>query len=368
MTAASVGLVVLGLVLLVAGAEVLVRGAVWLAARVGISPLIIGLTIVAYGTSAPEMAVSLQANLSGQAGISIGNVVGSNIFNVLGILGISALFTPLVVAQQLVRLDVPIMIGVSVLALFLAKDGNIGKLDGGLLVMGGIVYTTFLVYQSRREKDVSVQDEYAEEYGDRSSAPLPRWVRNAVYIIGGLALLILGSRWLVAGAIAIAQDLGVNELIIGLTIVAIGTSLPEAATSLIASLRGQRDIAVGNVVGSNIFNILAVLGLAGLLAPHGVDVYAPALRFDIPVMIAVAVACLPIFFTGNVISRWEGLLFLAYYVAYTLYLIFKATEQTNLPLLNMTLFLFVASITAVTAITVITRYVRRSPPPSSPPS
>jgi cation:H+ antiporter len=361
MTAASLGLVVLGLVLLVVGAEILVRGAARLAARVGISPLIIGLTIVAYGTSSPEMAVSLQASFSNQADISIGNVVGSNIFNVLGILGASAVLTPLVVAQQLVRLDVPIMIGVSVLALFLGKDGNIGKLDGGLLFMGAIVYTAFLIYQSRREKDASVQDEYAQEYGDRSSTALHQWLKNAAFIIGGLALLILGSRWLVEGAIAIAQAWGINELIIGLTIVAVGTSLPEAATSLIASLRGQRDIAVGNVVGSNIFNILAVLGLAGLLSPNGVAVQASALRFDIPVMIAVAVACVPIFFTGNIISRWEGLLFLVYYVAYTTYLGFKVTDHDDLSTISTVLLLCVLTSTAVIFALVTSRHIRRSP-------
>ncbi|HHP7244377.1 MAG TPA: calcium/sodium antiporter [Elainellaceae cyanobacterium] len=356
----ALGLIGAGLVLLVAGAEALVRGASWLAAAAGISPLIIGLTVVAYGTSAPEMAVSLQANLSGQAGISVGNVVGSNIFNVLFILGFSAAFAPLVVAQQLVKLDVPIMIGVSVLMLLLGLDQRISRLDGTLLVIGGVVYTAFLIIQSRREHDAKVQDEYAEQYGRQSPPSSRQWVTNVGFILGGLALLIWGSRWLVAGAIAIAQDLGVSELVIGLTIIAAGTSLPEAATSFIASIRGQRDIAVGNVVGSNIFNILAVLGMAGIVSPNGVAIDAPALRFDIPVMIAVAIACLPIFFSGNVISRWEGLLFLGYYSAYTTYLILDASNHENLPVFSAILLFFVISITLITLITVMVRQTGRS--------
>jgi cation:H+ antiporter len=346
---------ILGLVLLVAGAEALVRGASKLAAAAGISPLVIGLTVVAYGTSAPEMAVSVQSALAGQADIALGNVVGSNIFNVLFILGLSAMITPLVVSRQLIKLDVPIMIGVAFLLALLALDGNVSRIEGALLFAGGVTYTVFIIRQSRKEKKPA-QDEYEKEYGHAKSKG--HWLVNLGLIIIGLGLLVLGSRWLVNGAIAIAQKLGVSELIIGLTIIAAGTSLPEVATSIIASIRGERDIAVGNVVGSNIFNILSVLGLTALAAPSGVNVSSAALRFDIPVMLAVAVACLPIFFSGNLIARWEGALFWGYYIAYTLYLILAATQHDALPAFSMIMESFVLPLTAITFVIVIVRSLR----------
>ena len=326
--------------LLVVGAELLVKGASRLAAMVGISPLIIGLTIVAYGTSAPEMAVSIMSSLKGQADIALGNVVGSNIFNVLFILGISALITPLIVAQQLVRLDVPIMVGVSGLMLMFAIDGKIGKVDGAILFLGGFLYTGFLIFQSRKERNLEEQNEYTREYGQPVRGSIKESSLNIGLIILGLGLLVLGSRWLVESSIAIARAFGLSELIIGLTIVAAGTSLPELATSAIASLRGERDIAVGNVVGSNIFNILSVLGLAAIISPEGINVSNAALRFDIPVMVAVAIACLPIFFTGNLISRREGFMFVTYYFFYTTYLVMDVTNHDSLPVFS-TILLFV---------------------------
>jgi cation:H+ antiporter len=346
-----------GLILLIAGAEILVRGASKLAAAIGISPLVIGLTVVAYGTSAPELAVSVQSAFSGQAELALGNVVGSNIFNVLFILGLSALIAPLVVSQQLVRLEVPLMIGVSLLMAILALDGNLGRLDGALLFAGVVTYTVFAIRQSRKESK-QIQDEYAKEYGNGKSQSKAQWQINLIFIIAGLGLLVWGSRWLVNGAVAIAQAFGLSELIIGLTIVAAGTSLPEVATSIIASLRGERDIAVGNVVGSNIFNILSVLGLTGLVAPNGVNVSSAALRFDIPVMLAVAVACLPIFFTGKMIARWEGALFLAYYIAYMLYLILDATQHDALPAFSSVMMEFVVPLTVITLLIVVGRSIR----------
>jgi cation:H+ antiporter len=349
---------VAGLVVLVIGAEALVKGASKLAIAAGISPLVIGLTVVAYGTSTPEMAVSVISAFAGQTDIALGNVVGSNIFNVLFILGISALIVPLVVSQQLVRLDVPLMIAVSILTFLLSMDGTIGRLDGVLLFAGVVAYTTFLIVQSRKENK-AVQEEYAQEYGGTPDTTAKAWLRNIVLIVGGLGLLVLGSQWLVDGAIAIAQRFGISELVIGLTIVAAGTSLPEVATSIIASIRGERDIAVGNVVGSNIFNILAVLGLAGMVTPEGINVSSAALRFDIPVMIAVAVACLPIFFTGHIIARWEGALFLGYYGAYTLYLILAASQHDALPVFSLVMTVFIIPITVLTLVLVTLR-ARRS--------
>ena len=319
---------ILGIAVLVIGADFLVRGASNLAAMARISPLVIGLTVVAFGTSAPELAVSLHAAFNDQAQLAVGNVVGSNICNVLLILGTSALVAPLVVAQQLVRLDVPIMIGVSGLVFLFGLDGRIDTSDGIVLVVGGITYTFFLLFQSRREKNPEVQSEYAQEYGPQAFS----WSHLSVEIfafLGGLACLLIGSRLLVKGAVAIATDLGVNPLIIGLTIVALGTSLPELATSLVASFRGERDIAVGNVVGSNIFNILVVLGMTSALSPGGIMIDPSVLAFDIPVMIGVAIMCFPICFNDNLVSRWEGLMLLAYYLAYTLYLVMKSTEHDS---------------------------------------
>ena len=342
-----------GLVFLIVGAELLVRGASRLAAAVGISPLVIGLTVVAYGTSSPELAVSVQSTFTGQADIALGNVVGSNIFNVLLILGISALVAPLLVAQQLVWLDVPIMIGVSLVTLFFALDGVISRFDGAVLFVGAVAYTAFLIRQSRQESK-EIKDEYAQEFGANGSQP-GSIVLQVGFMIAGLALLVLGSRWLVNGAVEAARWFGVSELVIGLTIIAAGTSLPEVATSVLASIRGERDIAVGNVVGSNIFNLLTVLGLTGLLAPGGVNVAPAVLSFDLPVMLAVAVACLPIFFTGHIIARWEGALFFGYYLAYTLYLVLAAAEHDALPQFSLLMLSFVIPLTVLTLVIVTVR-------------
>ncbi|MBE9140646.1 calcium/sodium antiporter [Nodosilinea sp. LEGE 07088] len=346
MTVAILSLIAGGGLLLV-GAESLVRGASKLAALLGISPLIIGLTIVAYGTSAPEMAVSVQSSLAGQADIALGNVIGSNIFNVLVILGLSSLVAPLPVAQQLIKLDVPIMVGISGLLLLFCLDGQLQPSDGIILIVGGIVYTLFLVYQSRRETNAEVQSEYDREYG---AIPIGRWtwVINLVYIAVGLVTLVTGSRVFISGAVSIAESLGVSQLVIGLTIVAAGTSLPELATSAVATFRGEGDIAVGNVVGSNIFNILTVLGLTSVLSNGGIPIPNAVLHFDLPIMVAVAVACLPIFLTGNVISRWEGLLFSGYYVAYATYLILRAADHDALHLYSLVMLLFVIPLTVIT--------------------
>jgi cation:H+ antiporter len=350
MTFMTILLLVGGLVLLVVGAEALVRGASRLAAALGIAPLIIGLTIVAFGTSSPEMAVSVQSALSGQTDIAVGNVVGSNIFNVLFILGVSALIVPLIVAQQLVRLDVPIMIGVSVLLLLLAWNGFIEQWEGWLLFGGIIAYTVFQIVQSRKGKEsAAVEQEYAEEYGKPEPRTPGRMLLNVGMAIVGLALLVVGARWFVEGAIELARAFGISELVIGLTIVAAGTSLPEVATSIVAAIRGERDIAVGNVVGSNIFNILAVLGLSSIVSPgQGLPVSLGMLELDIPFMIAVAVACFPIFVTGNTIARWEGVIFIAYYIAYTVYLVLTSTEHALLPQFQQFMFWFVIPLTVIT--------------------
>ncbi|HXV44964.1 MAG TPA: calcium/sodium antiporter [Anaerolineae bacterium] len=350
-------LFLMGLVLLLCGAEVLVRGASALAAAIGISPLVIGLTVVAFGTSSPELAVTIQSGLSGQADIALGNVVGSNICNILLILGLAALLSPLVVSQQLIWLDVPLMIGLSFLVLFLGLDGKFGRLEGAFLFTGLIIYTIWSIYQSRKESK-QVKQEYVEEFAEDRTQTKRQLALHAAQVIIGLAMLTIGSNWLVDGAIVMARALGVSELIIGLTIIAIGTSLPEVAATVVASLRGHGDIAVGNVVGSSIFNILSVLGIASLVAPGGVTVPEEALYFDIPVMIAASIACLPIFFIGHQISRWEGGLFFGYYVAYILYLILYASQHTALPAFSLVMRTFVIPLTAVTVMILFVRAIR----------
>lgn len=353
MTLSTLLLFVVGGALLIGGAELLVRGASRLAIAAGISPLVVGLTVVAFGTSSPEMAVTVSSAFAGEADVAVGNVIGSNIFNVLFILGLSAVIAPLVVAQQLVRLDVPIMIGSSVLALVLALDGAVGRFDGLVLFAGIATYTIFLIRKSRAEA-APVAAEYEEAFGGaepRGSSP----VVNLLFILLGLGLLVLGARWLVQAAVTTATALGVSELVIGLTIVAAGTSLPEVATSVLAAIRGERDIAVGNVVGSNLFNLLAVLGLGGIVAPDGVPVSAGALSFDFPVMIAVAVATLPVFLTGYTIARWEGFIFLGYYAAYTGYLVLQAAEHHLLGEFTTAMTWFVIPLTVLTLLVGLAR-------------
>lgn len=356
MNTVTILLFVAGLVLLIGGAELLVRGASRLAAAVGISPLVVGLTVVAFGTSAPELAVSVQSSLAGNADIAIGNVIGSNIFNVLFILGLSAVIVPLTVAQQLVRLDVPLLIGVSVLLWIFCSDGSLARAEAAVLAAGVVLYTGFLIWQSHREQR-AVEAQYDEEFGLVPGSS-PQWLLNLTFLGVGLVMLVLGSRWLVNGATAFAETLGVSQLLIGLTIVAMGTSLPEVATSIVASLRGQRDIAVGNVIGSNLFNILAILGITGVLSSAAIPISQQAIRFDIPIATAVAVACLPIFFTDHRIARWEGALFLGYYIAYTVYLFLRTTGSPALPLFTQAMLFFVAPLTVLTLGIVVVRAIR----------
>ncbi|WP_348729312.1 calcium/sodium antiporter [Rheinheimera texasensis] len=319
----------LGLILLVAGADLLVKGAARLAGAFGVPSLVIGLTVVAFGTSAPELAVSVKAAYAGQAELAIANVVGSNIFNVLFILGVAALIMPLVISKQLIRQDVPIMVGVSLLVMWMVRDLQLDKIECGILFAGLLAYTFFLFKQGKAQGVEGGDDEVEAMLKE----PHPMW-QNLLFVVGGLALLVLGARWLVESAIALATAWGVNEAVIGLTIVAAGTSLPEVVTSIVATIRGERDIAVGNVVGSNIFNILCVLGLSGLVSPIPLVAGEQMSQLDIPVMLAVALLCVPFFFAGAILNRIEGALFLAAYVAYTWYLVALTLKLDYLPQLT----------------------------------
>ena len=347
-------LFLLGLAALIVGAEALVRGASKIALSLGISPLVVGLTIVAMGTSSPEAAVSVGAALSGNTDIAVGNVVGSNLFNVLFILGISAVITPIVVHSQIIRQEVPIMIGASVTLAVMILDGSLGRLESALLLGLLVGYMIFLVRQSRAET-AEIRDEFDSAAARREAGWDNHWAVQVLLIAAGLGLLVLGSGWLVDSAVAFARALGVGDLVIGLTIIAAGTSMPEVATSITAAIRGQRDIAVGNVIGSNTFNILGCLGITGVVSANGLGIAPAVLRFDIWVMIAVAFACLPVFLLRRQIGRKRGLLFLAYYAVYVVYLILGAQQHDALDEFSAVMVSFVLPITVITLVAMVVR-------------
>jgi len=351
-------LFVAGLAGLVLGASALVRGASLLALRLGLSPLVIGLTVVAFGTSAPELAVSSGAAAAGQAALAVGNVVGSNVFNVLFILGLSAMITPLAVHRQVIRQEVPVMIGAGLLVTALGWDGRFGLVDGAVLVLLLIGYTAFLVVKSRADRGAT--DAGRPGAADGEVGAWDSRLPVQIALIGvGLLLLVAGSQAMVSAAVQVASSMGVSEVVIGLTIVAAGTSLPEVAASIMASLKGERDIAVGNVIGSCVFNLLGVLGVSALVAPlsgHAALPLPPEVaRFDLWVMLAAFVACLPVLLTNREIARWEGGLFLAYYVAYSAYLVLAAQRHLGTEAFADAMLGFVVPLSAVTAVVLWTR-------------
>jgi cation:H+ antiporter len=374
------GRILLGLVLLVAGGELLVRGASGLATRIGMSSLVVGLTVVAFATSAPELAVTLGAVMGGEPGLAVGNVVGSNIANVLMILGSSAIILPLLVKVQLVRIDIPFMAALSILFLLLAIDGGFSRVDGLILLVMLVLYIAVAIILSRRDGHVDdlrgpgasiatasagrvgqtartsgdTMTEAVEDVEARGSIG-----RDLVLVLIGVVLLVVGANILVKGATGIATAFGVSDLIVGLTVVAIGTSLPELATSIVAVRRGQRDLAVGNVVGSNIFNIGAVAGMAAMISPTGLPVPESALALDIPLMIAASVVLLPLAFTGSVIARWEGGLLVALYVSYLLYTVLAAAERPILQGFTTVMLWFITPLVVLTVISTVIHEISR---------
>jgi cation:H+ antiporter len=320
---------VIGIVGLVAGAELLVRGAASIATRFGIAPVIVGLTVVAFGTSAPELAVSVSAAFSGTSDMAFGNVVGSNTANILFILGTSAVIGGLAVSQRIIRIDIPIMLLASVVVLLMGLNNMVGRLEGIVLFAGIVVYTVWLIRGARKESK-EVLGEYEDSIDELEVEIIEKPIVVLLgLVIAGLTILVVGSQLLVNSASDIAESFGVSDLVIGLTVVAIGTSLPELATSVMAAFRGQRDIAVGNVVGSNLFNILSVLGLSSIVSPDGISVTDEALRFDIPVMIVTAFVLIPICWNGFMIKRWEGIIMVSFYASYVTYLVLEANESTS---------------------------------------
>lgn len=348
--------VVIGLAMLVYGADLLVKGASRLALSLGMSPLLIGLTVVSFGTSAPELAISMFSSFQGVGDLALGNVIGSNLFNTLAILGLTALVTPMVVQQKLLRIEVPFMIIVSLLTWFMSINGLISRWEGGILFTLLICYLVFCGWEAKRE-DTAVLGEYEAEFGnpDAGNKSQSR-VWNSFLLLIGIVLLVAGSRSLVDGAVDIAKALGISELIIGLTIVSIGTSLPELATSIIAAFKGEQDIAVGNIIGSNLFNLLAVLGLTSFISPNGLPASDHVIYFDLIFMMATAIACLPIFFTGHKISRFEGLCFVVFYLAYMIYTILYSQESEFLSLYKTVMFGFFGPLVMMTLVIIAWRY------------
>lgn len=352
MSAVTVFALILGFVLLMAGGESLVRGASSLARTLGMSPLVVGLTVVSFTTSAPELAVGVGAVFDGHPGLAVGNVVGSNIANILLVLGAAALAAPLAVNSQAVRTDIPVMIVLSAGMFLLALDGTVSRFDGGVLFAALLVYVTVTVVVSRRRAFAGTAPlPVPEDVGqgpERARGPLAlRALADLGLVVLGAALLVAGARLLVGAASQIAAQLGVSDLVIGLTVVAVGTSLPELVTCVVAVVKGQRDLALGNVVGSNVFNIGAVLGLSAVVAPEGVEVATSALRFDLPIMFAVTLILLPIALTRLAVARWEGAVLLVFYCAYIGYLLLEAGGYGALDLYGAVMLWFAVSVTVV---------------------
>lgn len=347
-------LFVVGLIFLLVGAQWLVDSSSGIAARYQISPVFVGVVIVAFATSAPEVAVSLDAALAGEANLALGNVVGSNIVNILLILGVTAIIAPIAIRRRIILLDIPVLIAISALVYLFSLDGMLQFWEGALLL---ILFAGFVVFQLKQIQKDSAPNQPNAENPPQVDHPLT--IQIAIFVVG-LGTLILGAHWMVSSAVEIARAWGMSELVIGLTVISIGTSLPEVATSVIAAVKGEQDLSVGNVVGSNIFNLLLVLGLS-VVVSNGFAISGAAIALDIPFMVAVSIACLPIFFTGHRITRWEGAVFLFYYGVYLIYLFLDATGHELLPRFNTIMIWFVVPITVLTLGVLVTRawYLRK---------
>ncbi len=312
-----------GLAALVAGAEVMVRGATKIATRLGVSPIIVGLTIVAIGTSMPEMAIGVVSASEGSGALAVGNIAGANVINLLFVLGLSALILPLAIQIRTLRAELPVMAGVALLLWVLAADGGLSRINGVILVTGAIIYTGAVVWAARRE----TRDAAAEF--DHTYPPAPtsggRTVLHVGMMLGGIAVIVLGAQWLVDAAVGLARGFNVSDALIGLTVVAIGTTAPELVTTVVSTLRGERDIAIGNLLGSSIYNILLILGVTCLVSADGLQLPPELVRVDIPIMVAATLICIPIFISGRRVSRVEGGAMVGAYVAF---LAFLLTTQT----------------------------------------
>ena len=316
-----------GLAALIIGAEMVLRGGARFAALMGIRPLVIGLTVVSIGTSMPELAVGITASLEGSGSIAVGNIAGTNMVNILFILGLSALFRPLELHLQVIKLDLPMMVVAAGMMAGQAWDGVLSAGDGIVLLAAAIFYTILLL---RQHESAAVEEEFEDmcagglevscQAGPKKGASRAR-LNNALLLAAGMGTSVIGAQWAVHGAVEMARSLQVSEAIIGLTVVAIGTSSPELVTTIIATVRNERDVAVGNLLGSSIYNILVILGLTCIATPGGLLVERQLLMLDIPLMAGMALACVPVFWSGKRISRLEGGLGVAGYLIYLLWLI-----------------------------------------------
>ncbi|MFJ9390685.1 calcium/sodium antiporter [Nocardioides sp. NPDC101246] len=314
-------LVVGGLLALLGGAELVVRAGTGLATRLSVRPIIIGLTVVSVGTSVPELAIGIDAAVNDSPNLAVGNIVGTNLLNFLFILGLSALLIPIAIDRRTLKFDLPAMIASTLVLYLLSLDGILTRLDGALLVAGAVAYTLGLLYVSRRET-TDVQEDYT---GSVSASSEQRLTRIGLSLVLGLALVVLGAELLVEGAVSAANALGISDAVVGLTIIAIGTSAPELITTIMSTIRGNRDIAIGNLLGSSIYNIAAVLGLTVLIAPNGVPVSEEVLNADLVLLVAAMAAALPVLVSGARITRAEGGLFVATYVGYLVWLLLTRT-------------------------------------------
>ena len=313
-----------GLVVVIVGAEFIVRGGSRVAALLGVSPMILGLTVVAIGTSTPELAVGLTAATEGNGGLAVGNIAGTNIVNILFILGLSAWIMPLKVQLLSLKLDLPVMVVSALALLWMAWDGVLSRQEGALMVGASVAYTIAMVRLSRRES-LPIQQEFSREYSAKNILPRVATLQGTVSVLmlaAGIVVVVVGAELLVSGAVDIAQSLGVSDAVVGLTIVAIGTSAPELATTIMSTLKNERDIAIGNLIGSSTYNILFILGATCLATPGGVPVEASLLHVDLPLAALVALLCVPVFATDRLISRKEGAFFVTSYAVYLGTLIF----------------------------------------------
>ncbi len=350
----TVLLFIVGLAILIGGAELFLRAVDKFGAAWSVSPVVMGLTVVAFATGAPELAISLQAAVDGKPDLVLGNILGSNIANILLILGIAGLVQPLKITNRIIKVDVPMVIIASTLLFVLAMDGLLSPLDGGIIFMGLILYSIFMYFQIQKDRKNNKRKKAEEEV--KLDEPITTFFygKYILMLLAGLVLIVLGSRWMVASAVEIAGILGISELIIGLTIVSIGTSLPEVATSVAAVRHGDSDTAVANVMGSNLYNILLTLSLTVLIAPGAIDVSPEAIKLDLPIMLIVAVACLPLFWPGKELGRKEASGFLFYYAAYLTYLVFLAMQHPFKETMEM---IMIWGIFPITAFLIILKFI-----------
>lgn len=313
-------LIVAGLAGLLVGADLLVRGGQALAVRLGVRPIVVGLTVVALGTSLPELAIGLDAVREGSPGLAVGNIVGTNLVNILFVLGLSALIRPIAFERRTLRFDLPAMTVASLALWLLALDGSLGRVDGAVLLLGGVAYGAGIVRESRREEAPVHEDYAARSARDAAAGEGRALLLRVVLLLAGIGLVLVGAELLVDGAVDVARSLDVSDATIGLTVIAIGTSAPELVTTLTATVRGDRDIAVGNLLGSSVYNIAIILGITVLAAPTELQVPQEVLAADLLILAVVALITVPVLLSGHRISRLEGGAFVAAYLGYLVWL------------------------------------------------